>query len=218
MSATGHLRQSRTFVEATLDHDLGRLIKEGFGPLVLLQSLPFKLRKVNYFLSYRGEYEGVYDYGPSEYRTAYQYYNRTLVPASPFGREPDVGQARRTLRETAVLRNRLFQAYLQVEAGRVFVRFGRQILAWGETDVFRLLDNINPLDNSFGGFLIPLDERRVPLDMLRASYSFGSIPGTPFYEAFLEGFAAIDDKVGFAPASRRARRGSCPTSCPRPPS
>jgi len=199
VSAEGHLRQSRSFVEATLDHDLDRLVKEGFGPLVLLQSLPFKLRKLSYFLSYRGEYEGVYDYGPSEYRTAYQFYDRTLVPASPFGAEPDIGQARETLRNTAVLRSRLFQAYLQLEAGKLFLRFGRQILAWGETDVFRLLDNINPLDNSFGGFLIPLDERRVPLDMLRASYSIGSIPGTPFYEAFIEGFAAIDDKVGFAP-------------------
>ena len=49
-------------------------------------------------------------------------------------------------------------------------------LAWGETDVFRLLDNINPLDNSFGGFLVPLDERRVPLDMLRISYQIGDIP------------------------------------------
>ena len=99
----------------------------------------------------------------------------------------------------AVLRNRLFQAYLQVEVGRLFLRFGRQILAWGETDIFRLLDNINPLDNSFGGFLVPLDERRVPIDMLRASYSFGEIPWTPFYEAYIEGFAAIDNAVGYSP-------------------
>jgi hypothetical protein len=199
VSAAGHLRQSRSFVEATLDHDLERLLKQGFGPLALLQDLPFRLRKASYFLSYRGEYEGVYDYGPAEYRTAYQYYDRTLVPATPLGRVPDIGAARRRLREVAVLRNRLFQAYAQVEVGSLFLRFGRQILAWGETDVFRLLDNINPLDNSFGGFLVPLDERRVPLDMLRASWAFGAIPGTPFYEAFLEGYAAIDDQVGFSP-------------------
>ena len=76
MSAAGHLRQSRSFVEATLEHNLDRLVKEGFGPLALLQDLPFQLRKFGYFLSYRGEYDGVYDYGPAEYRTAYQYYNR----------------------------------------------------------------------------------------------------------------------------------------------
>ena len=104
------------------------------------------------------------------------------------------------------------------------MRFGRQILSWGETDAFRLLDNINPVDNSFGGFLIPLDERRVPLDMLLANYYFGDIG--PFYEAFLEGYAAIDEQrrlrarhprrlaVGAAQprrAERHAPRRSAPT-------
>lgn len=199
VSAAGHLRQSRVFVEATLEHDLDRLLKEGFGPFALLNELPFDITRFGYFLSYRGEYEGVYDYGPSEYRTAYQYRNKTLVPDSPFGSTVDVLQARRRLRDVGSLRNRLFQAYVQFDVGPLFVRFGRQILAWGESDVFRLLDNINPLDNSFGGFLVPLDERRVPLDMLRLSYSFGEVPGTPFYETFVEAFAAIDNEVGFDP-------------------
>jgi len=199
VSPAGHLRQNRFFVEATLEQDLNRLLKKGFGPLALLNDLPFSFRKLGYFLSYRGEYDGVYDYGPAEYRTAYQFYNQTLVPPSPFGPTVDVGQARQHLRNVAVLRNRLFQAYLEAEVGKLFVRFGRQILAWGETDVFRLLDNINPLDNSFGGFLVPLDERRVPLDMLRASYSIGRIPGTGLYESFVEGFAAIDNAVGYSP-------------------
>ncbi|MEO8602504.1 MAG: DUF1302 family protein [bacterium] len=200
ISSTGHLRQSRSFVEATLEHDLDRLLKEGFGPLALLNTLPFKFRKLGYFLSYRGEYDGVYDYGPAEYRTAYQFENPTLVTPGPFaGQTVDVLQARRHLRNVASLRNRLFQAYLEMEVDKLFVRFGRQILAWGETDVFRLLDNINPLDNSFGGFLVPLDERRVPLDMLRTSYSIGRVPGTPLYEAYVEGFAAIDNAVGYSP-------------------
>ena len=46
----------------------------------------------------------------------------------------------------------------------MFIRVGRQILAWGETDVFRLLDNINPLDDSFGGFFIALDHRVFPVE------------------------------------------------------
>lgn len=197
VSPAGHLRQNRFFVEATLEQDLNRLLKKGFGPLALLNDLPFSFRKLGYFLSYRGEYDGVYDYGPAEYRTAYQFYNQTLVPPSPFGPTVDVGQARQHLRNVAVLRNRLFQAYLEAEVGKLFVRFGRQILAWGETDVFRLLDNINPLDNSFGGFLIPLDERRLPLDMLLANYSIGDIG--PLYEAFIEAYAAIDDGIGYDP-------------------
>src|SRR6185436_13105111 len=35
-SAAGHLRQHRGFAEVEFDHDLSRLISEGFGPLVLL--------------------------------------------------------------------------------------------------------------------------------------------------------------------------------------
>src|SRR5512144_1382385 len=69
ISDAGHLRQSRSFVEAEVEHDLNRLVKEGFGPFVLLHSLPFSFRKLSYTLTYRGEYEGVFDYGPSEYRT-----------------------------------------------------------------------------------------------------------------------------------------------------
>src|SRR4030095_7760756 len=89
------------------------------------------------------------------------------------------------------------RVYLQAEIGKLFLRFGRQILSWGETDVFRLLDNINPLDNSFGGFLVPLDERRVPLDMLLVNYHFGDIG--PFSEVWAEAYAAIDNAVGFDP-------------------
>jgi hypothetical protein len=198
VSAQGHLRQNRFFVEAELRQNLDRLIHDGFGPLALLNDLPFKLRNVKYNLTYRGEYEGVYDYGPAEYRTAYQFYNRQLV--LPFsGKFIDVVSDRQTLRNTAVLRNRLFQAFVEADAGPVYVRFGRQILAWGETDVFRLLDNINPLDNSFGGFLIPLDERRVPLDMLRTSIDLPEFKGSPITETFLEAFAAIDDACGIDP-------------------
>jgi hypothetical protein len=196
VSAAGHLRQSRFYVEAELDHDLSRLLQEGFGPFALLNDLPFKFQKFKYHLTYRGEYEGVYDYGPAEYSTAFQYFNQLLVP--PFsGHTAPIGQSRKRLRSVATDRNRLFQAYSEMQVGKLLMRFGRQILAWGDTDAFRLLDNINPTDSSFGGFLVPLDERRVPLDMLRLNYEFGKIG--PFYEVFLEGYAAIDEAVGFEP-------------------
>ena len=42
--------------------------------------------------------------------------------------------------------------------------------------MFRLLDQINPLDASFGGWLlVSLDERRIPLDMLRVVYGLGGV-------------------------------------------
>jgi Protein of unknown function (DUF1302) len=196
VSPAGHLRQSRFFVEAELDHDLRSLVNEGFGPFALLNDLPFKFRKFKYHLTYRGEYEGVYDYGPSEYRTAEQYDNRQLVPCFA-GVCPDTSKFRHRLRDVATVRNRLFQAYLEAQAGDFLFRLGRQILAWGETDAFRLLDNINPIDNSFGGFLISLDERRVPLDMLVGNYYFGDVG--PIYESYFEFFLALDDSDGFDP-------------------
>lgn len=215
VSSAGHLRQSRYFVEVDFKHDITRLYEEGFGPLGLLHYLPFKLRNIKYDLIYRGEYEGTFDYGPSEFRTANQIRDPELVtdfsgnsvrnPSNPFG----IYYYRHRLRDELSIRNRLFQAYLDFYVGELFVRFGRQILVWGETDAFRLMDNINPVDNGFGGFLLPLDERRVPIDMLRLNYYFGDFSSLPgplkylthlgLYEAYLELFAAIDTQVGWVP-------------------
>jgi hypothetical protein len=196
VSPAGHLRQNRFYAEAEMDHNLTRLLREGFGPLALLNDTPLKFKKFKYHLVFRGEYEGIYDYGPAEYRTAYQYFNEILVPEFS-GNQPRVGQARKRLRKYGTWRARFFQGYLEAQVGELLLRFGRQILSWGETDAFRLLDNINPLDASFGGFLIPLDERRVPIDMLRANYFFGDIG--PLWEAYIEGYASIDESVGFEP-------------------
>jgi hypothetical protein len=208
-SPAGHLRQNRFFAEVELKHDLSRLQKEGFGPLDLLNILPFRVRNLSYGLTFRGEYDGLYDWGPSEYRTHRQYvecgdvHSTDNNPRGCLSRNPatgafvDVPTVRRRLRDN-VSRFRLFQAYFDADLGsRLWVRFGRQILSWGETDAFRLLDNINPIDSSFGGFLIALDERRVPLDMLRLQYRIGDLG--PAYDTFLELYGAIDTSVGYSP-------------------
>ncbi len=87
----------------------------------------------------------------------------------------------------------LFEWYFNITKGPLFIRIGRQNLSWGETDAFRLLDQINPLDNFFGGFLVPLDERRVPLSMMRAQWSFGTIG--PVSDLTLEGFVSPDRRT-----------------------
>jgi hypothetical protein len=197
-SPSGHLRQNRFFVEAELKHNLDRLAKNGVGPFSLLDSLPFRIRGLGYNLTFRGEYDGIYDYGPREYSTAEQYKKLLRLPLGAANQTPpDPYRIRSRLRSLASHRERLFQAYLEGSAGRFFLRFGRQTLSWGETDVFQLMDRINPIDSSFGGFLIPLDERRVPLDMLRGQYRIGEVG--PLTEVFLEGYVAIDDQVGFIP-------------------
>jgi len=200
-SPAGHLRQNRFFLEVELNHKLDRLWREGFGPLELLNRLPFKVSGLAYNLTFRGEYDGIYDWGPREYSTAEPYKKILQLHLAALRGQtaPNVAEIRRHLRDTASFRARLFQAYGQATvANDLFFRFGRQVLSWGETDAFQLLDHINPLDASFGGFLIPLDERRVPLDMLRSQYRIGQVG--PLTEVFLEGFLAIDDAVGFDPA------------------
>jgi len=201
-SSAGHVRQHRYFLELKLDHDIKRLGTTTKGPAWLLGWM--NPSKLSYSLQYRGEGEGIYDYGASEFTDQYE---KTLavkndVPEIPnviSGAIPPAYARRRVdrLRRIARQRHRFFLGYLDFEKGPVFVRIGRQILAWGETDVFRLLDNINPLDDSFGGFFIALDERRLPLDMVRASYGIGSVG--PLHDAFLEGFAAFGNRVSTVP-------------------
>jgi hypothetical protein len=194
-SAAGHVRQIRWFIEAELEQNLQALQKEGVGPLALLNQLPFKVKNLGYHLTYRGQGDLVYDWGPREYSTADSF--QGLAP-NPISLLPvDIGAARSNLRQVSGVNNQLYQAYLQADVGDLFIRFGRQILVWGETDVFRLLDNINPLNNSYGGFLVSLDERRVPLDMLRLQYTLGDF--WKITESFVEGYWAIDDKVGWEP-------------------
>jgi Protein of unknown function (DUF1302) len=215
-SDAGHIRQNRGFIEVELNHDLDRLLKQGWGPLSLLNDLPFKIKELSYHFTFRGEADGIYDWGGNEYSTAQQFYNAARVlDGSAVVRGPggqgavDVGGIRKRLRQLGVDRERLFQAYVEGSVGNLFVRVGRQILSWGETDGFRLLDNINPLDSSFGGFLISLDERRVPLDMLRASYRIGDLG--PLTEMFLESYVAIDNKVGYAPGTPQGSPWALPS-------
>ena len=207
-SGTGHLRQHRYFLEIKLDHDIKRLATTGVGIGWLASWLSPDVLK--YSLQYRGEREGVFDYGPNEFSHQLDTTLRTttdnpvlpgvITNKIPYGLAQErVDRVNRIAR----VRNRLFTAYMDIEKGPVFLRFGRQILAWGETDIFRLLDNINPLDNGFGGFLIALDERRVPVNMVRGNYHFTSIG--PLNDAFLEGFVAeatpIATQPGIPPGS-----------------
>jgi hypothetical protein len=100
---------------------------------------------------------------------------------------------RRWLRDFRGANVRLFEWYFNITKGPLFLRLGRQNLSWGETDGFRLLDQINPLDNSFAGFLTSLDERRIPLNMLRAQWSFGTVG--PISDLTLEGFYSVDKET-----------------------
>jgi hypothetical protein len=96
----------------------------------------------------------------------------------------------------------LWEAYLNVEKRPIFLRIGRQNLAWGESDGQRLLDGINPLDRLFGlPFDEDLDEQRIPLWMVRANLQLVDVWG-PLASLGLEGFlvpGVIDTTVGPTP-------------------
>ena len=206
VSGAGHLRQDRFFLQISYDHDLTRLVHESMGLLA-----PFRLinpSSLKYALEYRFEGEGLYQWGPQEYSHQYAGLERFradfpkvsipgIANTTPILDPRYIKERVDRLLRNAQTRNRLFLAYLDFEKGPLFIRVGRQNLAWGETDIFRLLDNINPLDDSFGGFFIALDERRVPLAMVRSSYQLGS--WGPFQDAFLEGFVAQGNRVATNP-------------------
>ncbi|MEW6442311.1 MAG: DUF1302 family protein [bacterium] len=158
----GDLVQWRNLGILEVNHDLEALTRE----LAILY--PFRVLKVRakYHLVGRFLYEAVYDVGPEALQDVAE---RDPENIDRFKQAYD-----------------LWELYLDLSRGPLFIRLGRQNLAWGETDIFRLLDGINPLDNTFGGPFEDLDDRRIPLWMLRGSYNFGRVG--PVSTLTLEGF------------------------------
>ncbi|MEW6442553.1 MAG: DUF1302 family protein [bacterium] len=158
----GDLVQQRNLALLEIDHDLKELTEQ----LDLLYPLRALRVRAKYHLVGRFLYEGIYDYGPEVFQ--------------------DVQDRDRDNIESFKQSYDLWECYLDLSRGPIFFRVGRQNLSWGETDLFRLLDNINPLDNTFGGPFEDLDDRRIPLWMLRGSYNFGDVG--PIKSLSLESF------------------------------
>lgn len=75
-----------------------------------------------------------------------------------------------------------WELYLDLTlAGRSHLRVGKQFIIWGETDVFRLLDVINPQDSSWAPpALMPLEETRLPVYAMRFIYDFSPFTNLEF--------------------------------------
>jgi hypothetical protein len=154
--------QWRNLALLEIDHDLRELTDE-LGALY-----PFRALKIRskYHLVGRFLYEAIYNVGPGPFR--------------------DVRDADKENIDSFKEAYDLWECYVDLSRGPMFLRVGRQNLSWGETDVFRLLDSINPLDKTFGGPFEDLDDRRIPLWMLRGSYNFGDLG--PLNSISLEAF------------------------------
>ena len=201
---SGHVVQQRNLLELEVAQRLDGL----------LPTRPAWLGDLAYRLRFKGVYEGLYDYGPEEYSEQVE-----VDPPSPF--DPAESAVSRTVLRARITRrilghqDEIWNAYIQGSAGPLFLRVGRQDLSWGETDGFRLLDMIEPLDNRFGLPLVEdLDDRRIPLWMARGILA---LPWSSrnFTNLTLEGFvvpAQIDDREAPIPP-----RGS-PFAAPAGPS
>lgn len=64
----------------------------------------------------------------------------------------------------------LHEAYVTWSPGNFFLRAGKQIVGWGETDGFRLMDQINPVDNRRGLGDVEFENTIIPIWLVRADY------------------------------------------------
>jgi hypothetical protein len=64
----------------------------------------------------------------------------------------------------------LGEAHVSYSNGGFFFRFGKQVVAWGETDGFRLMDQINPLDQRRGLGDVEFENSIIPVWLLRAEF------------------------------------------------
>jgi len=156
------LVQWRNIAYLEVQHDLKHLM----GQIDFMKPLQRWGVEVKYRIVGRFMYEAAYNVGPQELRDVRDNDKENI---DNFKQAYD-----------------LWECYGDIAKGPVFFRIGRQNVSWGETDVFRLLDVINPLDNTYGGIFEDLDDRRIPLWMLRGSYNFGYLG--PIASLTLEGF------------------------------
>ena len=63
------------------------------------------------------------------------------------------------------------EAHLTYTPGEFIFRIGKQIVAWGETDGIRLIDQINPLDQRRGFADVEFETTIIPIWLLKADYS-----------------------------------------------
>jgi hypothetical protein len=106
-------------------------------------------------------------------------------------------------REHYAHHRRINEFYLSYSKGPVFLRVGKQSISWGESDTIALLDQTNPFNVllSAPGFFQDIDEARIPLWTVRASYDLFSNIG-PFSSGFVEAYwvpGSIDTNVGYSP-------------------
>jgi hypothetical protein len=124
----------------------------------------------DYFLQFRFFYDSAWDVGPDVLkddptRRYYLFNNRDQINDLKWDAD-------------------LFLGYFDLAGGPIFLRVGRQVMSWGEMTTLRILDGINPTDNT--SLAVDLLERLVPLFMVRMNVGLQRVG--PFSSVSLEGY------------------------------
>ncbi|MBI5420064.1 MAG: hypothetical protein HZA60_08240 [Deltaproteobacteria bacterium] len=69
-------------------------------------------------------------------------------------------------------RKMLHEAHVTWSSGNLNVRAGKQIVAWGETDGLRIMDQINPLDQRRGLADVEFENTIIPIWLVKTEYFF----------------------------------------------
>ncbi len=165
------------------------------GRLMDRFDLPF-IERSNLFLLYRGVYDGFYDMAPTDLQEGQTRYD-DLVGGPIAGNRPGmckggscpVGDATHlptllpgnysrfdgSTRTDYKFENRLREAYIdfKLKNAPLNFRIGRQQVIWGESDQFRVMDIMNPLDMTWHMEMESWDEIRVPLWLAKGLWSIG---------------------------------------------
>ena len=148
-SHAGDVIQNRYFLEMKWQHDLLPWTEQylkytpwNMAATAMGKTLP-GVTSFRYYLTYRGEADSIYNWGPSPYSHQGQSLKEieTQIFVASNGNlkgealrqvsQYRVDRMRNRLRAVGDYRNRLFQAFVDWEQGPFFMRFGRQSLAWG---------------------------------------------------------------------------------------
>lgn len=192
------------------------------GKLIDRFELPFVKRSKLYLL-YRGVYDSFWDIapggrqkgvttlddhvgGPISGHDIGETTDNNCPPGTfPCARRGLYTRTDRTAREGMTWENTLREAYIDLALADapVSFRLGRQQVIWGESDVFRLMDIINPLDTTWHLQQEEWDKIRIPLWLVKILWDMGEIG--PISNAFTEivwnpGDFQPGNKVQFLPA------------------
>jgi hypothetical protein len=92
-------------------------------------------------------------------------------------RDKDFNKSRSELGVLTDWQDVLGEAHVTWTNGILYMRLGKQVVAWGETDGFRLMDQINPFDQRRGITDVEFENSIIPTWLVRFEYRPETTPG-----------------------------------------